>query len=657
MSRLWLCVVAILLGVAPAAAADVPPTPAKPAAPATPEIVRIADKLPLVAFAELDFIEQAKISPDGTRIAGIFGFGGQQNIAILSLFNKAEAPFRVAIPDKMEVNWVSWVNEENIIVGVRALAGVEGENWYLDRILAINRVTGKMTKPLWDIAAQNASDVVWKARDGTPEILLAAQTSIYIGHDFWPKVYRVNIETGRFNQVLDGSVDVQDWGADSEGNIRMGVGHDYEHGKLRLMYRRTKNGAFHTVDRADVTKREGLTLPFLFLPESDHALVVSRDKSDHATIDEYDLATMSRVRTVYTSDSHTISPWVDRTETTLLGVSDDSRKGVHWIDPKLAELQTAFDAAVPTARTDILSYNADRTRMLVKIHDADMPGSIYYYDTSEGTLHRIGAINEKVGGKHLAEAKMIKYKARDGLEIEAKITLPTGRAAKNLPLIMMPHGGPWAADTMDYDFLSQFLANRGYVVVQPNFRGSTGYGEDFERKGEGQLGLAMQDDITDGLRWAVAQGIADPKRSCIFGWSYGGYAAMWGIVKDPDQYRCAISMAGLSSLSKDQRSFDNKLDENEAKASWKRMAPDFEAVSPINFINKIKTPLLLLHGKKDVRVDVSQSTKMQAKMNAAGKSVELVVMPLADHNAGRQADRVTLLTAIETFLKKYNPAD
>jgi len=282
---------------------------------------------------------------------------------------------------------------------------------------------------------------------------------------------------------------------------------------------------------------------------------------------------------------------------------------------------------------------------------------LYYLRTEEGILHKIAAIKAEIGNRHLAEAKWVKYKARDGLEIEAKLTLPSGRNPKNLPIIMLPHGGPWAHDDMDFDYLSQFLANRGYVVLQPNFRGSDGYGPEFEQKSDGQLGLAMQDDISDGLKWAVKQGYADPARACIFGWSYGGYAAMWGLVKDPDQYRCGISMAGVSSVNKQMRIYDSIIDERAAKFHWSKLSTDFDAVSPINFVDKIKAPLLLLHGKVDTTVDVTQSRKMNAKMLAAGKTVQYVEMPLADHYALREADRVTILTSLETFLDKYNPAD
>jgi dipeptidyl aminopeptidase/acylaminoacyl peptidase len=170
------------------------------------------------------------------------------------------------------------------------------------------------------------------------------------------------------------------------------------------------------------------------------------------------------------------------------------------------------------------------------------------------------------------------------------------------------------------------------------------------------MGFAMQDDITDGVKWAVNQGIADAKRVCIVGASYGGYAAMWGIAKDPDLYRCAISISGVAALRREVNDFGGKLRGNLYKMQWQEMTPDFNAVSPINAIAKIKTPLMLIHGKRDVTVDHVQSQKMFNAMTKADKSVEFVSLPLADHYFTREADRIKLLSSMEAFLAKHNPA-
>jgi dipeptidyl aminopeptidase/acylaminoacyl peptidase len=649
MVRLAASVAAVVLTFTSPAFGDA--TPPAPASAPT--------KLGVDAFAHLPFVETAEISPDGKKMAGLLGSGGQQLLAVISLFNKDEKPVRLLIPDQTQARWVRWVNDENVLLGLTALRPVEGDRWYLSRVLSINARTGAITKLLWDAGGQNAGDVLWTAHDGSDEILLAAQDTIYSNYEgFWPTVYRVSASTGKKKVAVKGHTDVFDWAADGTGTVRAGFGYVDSSRSSRLLYRQPGDSSFKVVDRANLRREETLTAPFLFLPGGNQALIMRDNDKGHTSVYQVDLQTLATVKTIY-------EPLVGDVECAvlsddrqmLLGLRLSTQSSVHWIDPELSALQAQFSKAVPDADVVIESMSRDRNQMLVRITAANMPGSLYYYDKDVGKLQRIAHINDKIGSKRLAPAKMIQYKARDGLEIEAVLTLPAGKSAKNLPFIMMPHGGPWGQDTLRYDYWAQFLANLGYAVLQPNFRGSTGYGTNFIEKGKGQLGIAMQDDLTDGFKWAVSQGFADPKRTCIVGASYGGYAAMWGVAKDPDQYRCAISIAGVSSLRREVNDFGNYLKAGLFRDQWKAMTPDFAAVSPINAIGRIKVPLLLIHGKKDVTVDHSQSAKMFAAMQNAKKPVEFVSLPLADHYYTRQDDRVALLTAMERFLAKHNPAD
>lgn len=611
------------------------------------------------AFASLPFVERAYISPDGTHMAGIFASGGEQKIAIMPLMNRSLKTTVIGVPDGMDPGAIRWVNNDNIIVSVTAQKPVEGERWYLSRLLGINRVNGALTKLLWELNGQNAADVLWVPKDGSNEILVAAQGSIYSNDtDFWPTVYRVDVTNGKKRREQPGRVNMLDWGADHLGQVRIGLGYNDQTLTSKLLYRVSGKGAFQELDKANYKRGQVLTVPFMFLPGGDRALVMRDNDEGRTVIVEVDLATLEPVKTIFTPERGEVEGVFMSNDGALLGAyTSDASKPVVWIDPVLAALQANFDKSVPNSRVSIESLNADRTKMLVRIDSAETPGSIFYFDTKIGVLQKLAAINEKLGPRKLAPVKLVRYKARDGLEIEGVLTTPKGSEGKNLPLIVMPHGGPWGQDTLTYDYWSQFLASRGYLVLQPNFRGSTGYGTEFLNKGKGQMGLAMQDDITDGVKWAVEQGIADPKRVCIVGASYGGYAAMWGTAKDPDLYRCAISISGVSSLRREVNDFGNTLRGNLYKSQWQEMTPDFNAVSPINAVDRIKTPLLLIHGKKDTTVDHVQSTKMHDAMTKKGKVVELVSLPLADHYFARQADRVTLLAAMEVFLVKHNPPD
>jgi dipeptidyl aminopeptidase/acylaminoacyl peptidase len=342
----------------------------------------------------------------------------------------------------------------------------------------------------------------------------------------------------------------------------------------------------------------------------------------------------------------------------LLGVTWTSdRSRVHWFDPALAQVQADIEKAVAPRSVNIVSWNRDRTRLLVHVADASQPGSYYYYNAAQGgAMTRIAFVNAAVRGQSLNPVSTFRYKARDGLEVEAVLTLPRGRPTGKLPLILMPHGGPEARDSAEYDWWAQFHAERGYAVVQPNYRGSTGYGAKFEDAGDGEWGLKMQDDLNDAVDALAAKGTIDPKRVCIIGGSYGGYAALRGAQRDGARYRCAVSFAGVADLNGMMRYDGGFLNANASRASWRKSAPDLRAVSPVNAPQDFGAPVLLIHGKKDLRVPVAQSRRMATKLAEASKPYEYLELPLADHHLSRADDRKALLERIEAFLKRYNPA-
>lgn len=647
---LWLLAAALFvfaLGT-PAFAESAKPTAAS---------ARIAP-LPTTAFAKLPFVEEIRLSPDGKQMAGLFGLRGEQRIVLMPVMGDRAGSVAITIPDMGQIRWLSWVGNDDVIVGFVTLITVQGDRWYVSRLLAINRTTGKVTKLLWNLQGQNAADVLWIPTDDGKEILVAAQNSIYLDQEFWPAVYRVNVTTGRHRVVQKGRTNIIDWGADDLGRVRIGIGYRDTTTEKTLLYRPSREGALRVVDGAKLSEEEELIIPFHFVPDGDRGFVIKELEGGRSAVVEVDLMTGEDVRTVYSADGIDVeNVMLAANGSQLLGVMTNSDETpLRWLDPVMAAHQKTLEAASPKSVVRIESYSRDRTKLIVQFSNPDNPGLLFYFDATTGDLVQIASMNEMIGSKRLSRAKMVQYKARDGLEIEGVLTMPRGRAAKNLPFIVLPHGGPWAHDTLTYDYWAQFLAERGYAVLQPNFRGSTGYGAKFEKAGQGQMGFAMQDDITDGVRWAVAEGIADPKRVCIVGASYGGYAAMWGIAKDPDLYRCAISISGVANIRREVNDF-NSLQEKLHRGQWRKMTPDFAAVSPINAVDKIKAPLLLIHGKKDVTVDHKQSVLMNAAMTKAGKTVEFVSLPLADHYFTREDDRMTLLTSIETFLAKYNPPD
>ena len=618
---------------------------------------------PVEAFAELPMMVEPQLSPNGMHLAARVARNGELLLMIASI---ADEPNRVRTLSlgENDLNWWRWVNDDWLIAGIGSETSVQGMPWSISRVASIKRDGSKTNILAKNVAAQNGDDVIWVASDGSPRILLAYQSSIYDDEaGFWPQVDEVDVTNGRMRPVVQPRRNVMSWYADATGAVRMGVGYEDTTRMAKLLYRDDGRSNFRVIDRANRRRDESMVVPMLFTADPGKA-IASDDHEGTNALYEYDLTRLELGKKIFAAPGFDIDGIErDTAGTGLAGVryTADGPE-VHWFDEGLAKIQADIDKAVGAQRrARIVSTSRDHQRMIVHVGSADQPGTYYYYDTSAGVMSSLSKISQNFGpGIHLSPVRTIRYKARDGLEITAVLTLPAGRDPKNLPLILMPHGGPFARDSEEWDWWVQFLAYRGYAVLQPNYRGSSGYGTALAEKGEGQWGLAMQDDLNDAVDWAVKEGIADAKRVCIVGASYGGYAAMRGAQRDGGRYRCAISYAGVSDLSAMMR-YDGRFLNHGTRKDWmKQQAPDFASVSPINFAGQLSTPILLMHGRKDRRVQVSQSREMAEKLKAAGKIAGrdyiYVEQPLADHFFSRQADRLDFLQRMDAFLKEHNPA-
>jgi len=615
-----------------------------------------APLIPLEAFATLPFIEAPQLSPDGTRVAARIAVHGKQRLAIIPLADKSKTAS--IDPGKQDLNGWQWVNDQWLVVRTGKSQPVEGDDFYVTRALSVSADGKKIIPLVVDPMGQQGDDILWTAHDGSPHVLLAMQRSIYAGPDFWPEVRDFDVSTGRSKMVAHAIDTVMSWYADGAGVVRYGVGYEDSNRSYRALYRDQQNTSFHVIERAKGAGNSLDNYPKLFLPEPGKALAIHDDANGFSTIYPLDLKTMTRGAPLYSVPGYDLDTLLtDDNHTQMIGARyTDTYVRTHWIDPALATIQADFDKALGNRRAEIVSWNSDRSELLVKVASASTPGSYYLYAPKEGVLHLLALINSQLAGKQLAPVKTITYKARDGLEIRAVLTLPAGRAAKDLPLILMPHGGPIARDDESWDWWVQFLANRGYAVLQPNYRGSSGYGTKFTDLGKGQWGLAMQDDLTDAVAWATHEGLADAKRVCIVGGSYGGYAALRAAQRDKGVYRCAVSFAGVSDMPGMIRYDGAFLNGGRNKDYFRERAPDLTAVSPANFAADFSIPVLLMHGNDDTTVPVKQSRLMVSRLKAAGKTYRYVEQPGGDHHLSSEADRVQFLKELEAFLKQYNPA-
>lgn len=330
-----------------------------------------------------------------------------------------------------------------------------------------------------------------------------------------------------------------------------------------------------------------------------------------------------------------------------------------WFDPAWAGMQKQIDVLLPK-RVNVISGDPRRAVLVHSYADVD-PGTWYYFDIAKKALVMVGKARATVDRARMRPMEIMSYKAADGLTIPAYLTRPAG-AATPAPMIVLIHGGPIARDHWEWDRDVQLFADRGYLVFQPQFRGSSGFGRQFEEAGFREWGKSMQDDITDGVRYLVSQGIADPQRICIVGASYGGYAALWGLVKTPDLYRCGISFAGVTDIGDLFSDWTDATFNKAVRQMRKRQIGDraldaerFDAVSPLKHAASIQSPVLLIHGKDDERVPIAHGKRMRDALEANRKQVAWLALDEEGHSLYRQVSQIAYYEAIFGFLDKHLP--
>ncbi len=349
-------------------------------------------------------------------------------------------------------------------------------------------------------------------------------------------------------------------------------------------------------------------------------------------------------------------------------IHDDDNLTATLFDPlKEAKLRAA-EKALPGYIVHLISYSADFSHLIVMTEGRDDSGTYWLINFADrsGTADILGMAYPTIKSDAVGPVRMIDYKAADGLALRGVLTLPPGRAAKNLPVVVMPHGGPVYRDYPGFDYWAQAFAARGYAVFQPKFRGSSGYGGVLRDAGFGQWGRKMQTDLSDGLAELARQGVVDPKRACIVGASYGGYAALAGVTVQQHLYRCAVSVAGVADLDRMLSYEDDKAGWNSSTLRfWKQFMgitshwsnAQVRDISPVQLADKADAPILLLHGDNDTTVPIDQSQAMKRALEGAGKPVEFVTLPGADHWLLEEDARVAMLKASVAFVLKYDPPD
>ena len=468
-------------------------------------------------------------------------------------------------------------------------------------------------------------------------------------------VYKINLKTGASNLVAKNPGNITSWVTDHAGRVRGAATSDGVN--TSLLYRATEQDEFKTVVTTNF--RESVD-PLFFTFDNKRMYVNSNVGRDKKAIVEFDLATAKEKKVLF---EH---PEVDaagmrfsRERKVLTEINYVTAKpGRKVLDDRQAALYKALEAKLPGYEISLQSHTKDENRWIVAASNDRTEGARYLFDAKTGALSKLAVINAAISESQMAFMKPVTYKSRDGLTINGYLTLPAGVEAKNLPVVINPHGGPWARDVWGYNPEVQLLANRGYAVLQMNFRGSTGYGRKFWEASFRQWGRAMQDDITDGVQWLIKEGVADPKRVAIYGGSYGGYATLAGVTLTPDLYAAAVNYVGVSNMFTFMKTIPpywEPLREMfyEMVGNPEKDEAYLRAVSPVFLVDKIKTPLFVAQGARDPRVNKAESDQIVDALKKRGVAVEYMLKENEGHGFRNQENQFEFYEAMDKFLATH----
>jgi dipeptidyl aminopeptidase/acylaminoacyl peptidase len=598
-----------------------------------------------------------QISPDGTQISFIKPYKGVRNIWVKGIdqgFDQA----RPMTADKQPVLGYFWSWDSRHLLYVQDKGGNEDFHIYaVDPTAAPEPATG--VPPARDLTPiEGVRAMIYAVPRNAPGTMLVGLNDRDPAlHD----VYRIDIATGQRTLVRKNTENVLFWSFDQEGGLHLATRQTGDGGQEIL---RVEGDALVPIY---TTTMQEIAAPLMIHPDGRRAYLQT-SKGDDVDLAQLALMDMRTGQTeILESDPERqvdleTAIFHPDTDELLATVYVGDRQRVYPRTEAMRRDLEVLRSKLPNGDFDLASTTRDMSVWLVAVYSDVDPGSMYVYRRAQGEVSLLYRSRPDLPSEHLAPMRAVRYPARDGLEIPAYLTLPRGVPAEKLPVVIHPHGGPWYRDPWGFNPIVQFLANRGYAVLQPNFRSSTGYGKKFLNAGDRTWGTgAMQHDLTDGVKWLIAQGIADPARVCIFGGSYGGYATLAGVTFTPELYKCGIPYVAPSSLVTLIESFPAYWRPFLKGTFYGRVGDpavaedrkDLEARSPLNFVDRIRVPLLVIHGANDPRVKQAESDQIIVALREKGQAVEYIVAPDEGHGFRGPENRMAMAVAAERFLAKH----
>ncbi len=634
------------------------------------------DRLPIVEFARSPATARARLSPDGKYLAYTSEESGRQVLRVLTIDTKEVKQLNLGesqLVNNMakEVADFQWVNNRRLLIHTAVWDSSYGT-------IATNAdgsnglpISGYENERLTEGPRLWVREVIHRFYDEDGTVLMLDRHEDSPGRANRPDVVQVNTSTGISKTVVKNPGEVGSWVTDASGVVRIGI---LSHGDLSgVIYRENAKSEWKTI--LPLKDRRAGMRPLGFESATDRLLVGALTEQKRWTIFPIDPHTGEMGQPLLADPEYDIlperftpaidgnalaAPFFSPTKDALLGlryVTEAPR--VKWFDPEFERMQRTLDRMAKETVNLLVGVSNDGQRQLWFGFSDQSPGVYYLADLGKKSIKPLAQRMPWIKPAEMAPMLSIKYPARDGLLIHGFLTVPVGHEPRNLPLVVLPHGGPWVRDVWGFEPLVQLLANRGYAVLQMNYRGSPGYGDELFKNARRQIGRQVQDDIEDGTRWAIASGVADPKRIAILGGSYGGYSALFALGHNPELYRCGISFAGVTDWY--AMYFDSDVaDYKSASRYWREQIGDPETdrdalkqISPVNFAEKIKAPVLIIQGKEDRRVPPDQARRMISALEKTGAKPESLFLGGVGHSFGREHQRVQIWTAMVSFLEKH----
>jgi dipeptidyl aminopeptidase/acylaminoacyl peptidase len=608
--------------------------------------------------------DQPRLSPDGTRVALAISLGDDQIVAVRPLSGGDAQPIVRVSHDEIRLKWLRWGNDETVLIsGTMRDARSVGVRGRASRLFSVPATGGKLTwlGRRWPEHGQGAYRVAYQDRiaHNLPgekgHVLVEYQNPI---KDVGLSIQRMNVRTGALRGYQPRRDDIWHWGIDKAAVVRVGVGYTHDNHYF-VIARPDADSDWEEIIKFPLWQDGGPTFAG-FTPDP-NVLYVHAPHEGRQALFEWDIRINELGKLVFAHDRVDAEGVVYGEDESVIGVRyiDDTPK-IRFLDRETGRLFLSLNRAIRKShgsqvQIELVSESQDHRFRIFEVSGPTQPPIFYIHDQEAKGLAVLLVSRPDVDTQHLSAPRAISYEARDGRTIEGYLTLPRGGGEEKLPLIVMPHGGPWARDWMRWDPEVQLFASRGYAVFQPNFRGSEGFGDDLLHAGYREWGYAIQDDITDGTNWLVEEGIADPHRIGIYGGSFGAFASLMGLVKTPDLYSAGAGYAGcydIEDMVNDDQWYqwwDDDWHEKMIGADPERL----RTASPRRRANEIRAPVLLAHGQDDQRLNANQSRDMHEALKKAGKQVEYMEFENEIHGFLFERNKIAFYSRLIEFFDEH----